>query len=232
MPPRPISCPPRPAAGRAQPVADHVAEHPQLLAGGRIVAQELVGGAHRAQGQARHRDDPPAPNLAELQARAAQIRHQRVAEREARARGGHAQPRLVAGAQDADLDALVAPQGIEEALAVERVPHRRGRDGDDARSLATLRRVTREEAVHRPEGLGDGARGQRAGGPAAEPGGHALLDHDVVAGARPDARDDEAHRGGAQVHDRDEIRARAALRASGHDGREATRRRASAGFAA
>ena len=164
--------------GRAQPLADDVAERAELLPGGRIVAQELMRGAHRAQGQAGHRDDAPAADPAELQARAAQVRHQRVAEGQARARGGHAEPRLVAGAQDADLDALLAPQRVEEALAIARVADRRGRDGQDARPLASLRRVAREEAVDRPNGFFDrarraGCRGPRrrvASAPAPRPG--------------------------------------------------------------
>ena len=82
----------------------------------------------------------------------------------------------------------------------------------DAGPLAPLRRVAREEAVDGTNGLLDRARRQGAGGPAAQARRHPLLDQDVVAGARPDARDDEADRGRAQVHDREQIRARPTVR--------------------
>jgi hypothetical protein len=140
---------------------------------------ELVGGAHRAQGSSPSRRSARPVWLVAGSRRP--VRHQRALnERHRRRRHS---PRLVAGAQDADLDAPRRAAGVEEALAAsartaEVAMARRG-PRDAAASNA-------RRAVHRPRVLVM-ARAGSVPGPRCRAGWHALLDHDVVAGARPDA---------------------------------------------
>src|SRR4030095_1976012 len=124
-----------------------------------------------------------------------------------------AEARLLRSAEHLDLDALVPPQGIEEPLAIARVPDRRGRDGHDARPLA-VRRVAREEPMDGLEGLGDGAPGQRAGGAPPETGRDALLGENAESGDRPDLREEKSNRGRAEIDDGDQVRWRGGIRAN------------------
>ena len=142
------------------------------------------------------------PYPAKLEAGAAQVYDEAVVERQALEGGIDAEPRLVSGAEDLHVDALVAPEPVEQALAVLGVPHGRRRDGDDART-STIRKVPSEEAVHGPQCRVDRLAGQGAGRAAAQPRGHSLLGEDTIARVGGDSRDQQANGRRAEVDDCD-----------------------------
>src|SRR5438093_11745649 len=104
---------PRGRQDTLQPLPDLRAQRLERARLGPIVAEETAGGPHGAEWQARRGDDLPIAYPAQLQAGAAQIRDDAVPEGQAVQRGFDAEPRLVAGAQDLHLDALVTAQGLE-----------------------------------------------------------------------------------------------------------------------
>ena len=175
------------AAGRRQRLgelgADRGPQGAQLARVRRLVAHEAPGRAHRAQRQAQHRDDLAGPHPAELQAGAAEVGHQPVAEVEAVEGGRHAQPRLVARAQHPHLDALAVTERRQQALAVARIAHGGGGHRHDP-GAAAVGHVVREEPVHRPQRVVDRRPWQRAGRAGAQPGAGALLHQDTISGVR------------------------------------------------
>src|SRR5438128_1739453 len=78
-----------------EPGADLHPQRAQLQRRRGIAPQELPGGPHRAQGQARGRDEPAATHPAELQARPAEVRDDALGEREALEGRHHPEERLV-----------------------------------------------------------------------------------------------------------------------------------------
>src|SRR5206468_5129928 len=184
--------------------ADLAAERSKVERRGRIVANETSRRPDGAERQARHRDDLAATYPAELEARAAQVYDEAVVERQALEGGVDAKPRLVLRAQDLHVDALVAPERVEQPLAVLGVPHGRRRDRDDSWP-STIRRVPREKAVHGPKCCVDRLSGQGAGRAAAQPRGHSLLDEHPIAGVGGDAGDQQADGGRAQIDDGDQF---------------------------
>src|SRR5439155_4208007 len=184
--------------------ADLAAERSQLARRRRIVANKTARGPYGAEREARHRDDLAAPHPAELEAGPAEIYDEAVVERQALEGGVDAEPCLVSRAQDLYVDALVAPERVEQPLAVLGVPHGRRRDRDDART-SPIGRVPREEAVHGPQSRVDRLARQSAGRAAAQPRRHSLLGEHTIARVGCDSGDQQANSRRAQIDDCDQF---------------------------
>src|SRR5215471_14488286 len=169
-----------------------------------LMLEEERGGAYGTQRQARDGHDLPIAHPAQLEARAAQIRHHSVLERQAVESRVDAEARLVSRAQDLHVDPLVATKRVEEALSIPGLAHRGSRHRDDPRS-PVVPGVPCEELVHRLERLVDRLASQDARPAAAEPSGYPLLDQHAIAGIRNDLGDQEADSRRAEVDDGDEL---------------------------
>ena len=197
--------------GVVEPRADLGAEQAQLARLRGIPVEEGPRHAHRADGHARRSRDAPAAHGRELQAAAAEIGDHAVELRHVLDGRARAEARLLGPAQHAHLDALLAAERAQQALAVLGLADGGRGDRDDLErplvpGVRMLAADVTQEPPDGPQRVVDRGGRQGARPPAAEPRLASLLPQHAEARPRLDPGEHEAHGVRPEVQQRDELR--------------------------